>query len=265
MAKEFFSGRNLQQAILAAARRFALDPEEVAYAERDRSGGFIKNPKVVIEVDPSSPRRLASAVSAPLAPARGPSAPSAMSPAPAPSAPPVTPPGPGSSVSSSSPPRRSPAVATGDPVLAQPAAKEAAALLARLAGLDVEPAVSIGGEPGELVIDLRGPGAPAIAAQGGELLEALEQLAPRLLRGLGADPVFCRVDAAGFRADREAALRAMALEAAALVRREGRPQALPELPPAERRIVHLTLEADPAVRTVSLGDGFRKSITVRPA
>lgn len=249
MAKEFFSGRNLQQAILAAARRFALDPEDVAYAERDRSGGFIKNPKVVIEVDPGSPRRPVAPVSAPVATAK-PSAP--PSPAPVPAA------------SPRSAPRR-PAIPVGDPALAQPAAKEAAGLLARLAGLDVEPTVTVGAEPGELLVDLTGPGAAAIAAEGGELLEALEQLTPRLLRGMGAEPVFCRVDAAGFRADREATLRAMALEAAALVRREGRPQALPELPPAERRIVHLTLETDPGVRTESLGDGFRKSITVRPA
>jgi predicted RNA-binding protein Jag len=35
--------------------------------------------------------------------------------------------------------------------------------------------------------------------------------------------------------------------------------------PAERRIVHITLEDDPTVTTESLGDGYYKKLKVLPA
>jgi spoIIIJ-associated protein len=78
------------------------------------------------------------------------------------------------------------------------------------------------------------------------------------------ESLLCRVDADGFRAAREGELQRLARDAAETVRREGRPLALPELNPAERRIVHLTLESDSSVTTASQGDGFLKSITVSP-
>jgi spoIIIJ-associated protein len=52
----FFSGTTLQQAVLAAARHFGIDPDVVAYRRRDKTSGFVKGPRVVIEVDPAAPR-----------------------------------------------------------------------------------------------------------------------------------------------------------------------------------------------------------------
>jgi spoIIIJ-associated protein len=250
MARDFFSGRNLQQAILAAARRFGIDPAEVAYVERERAGGFIKNPKVVIEVDPAAPRRLAVSVE------------------PAPRvAPPAKAPGPPATAQprTAAPTRHLEPRPRGDPKAALPHAADALVALVQLGGFDARPQVEVSGDRPELSAELVGPDAPRLAASDGELLEAIEHLAPRVLRGLGVDPVPFRLDAAGFRAAREARLRALALEAAAIVRREGRPHSLPEMPPGERRIVHLTLEDDPAVTTESQGEGFHKVVVVRPA
>lgn len=61
-AKLFFSGTRLNQAVLAAARHFRLDPDQIAYSERTKTSGFLSSPRVVIEVDPAAPKRAAAAV-----------------------------------------------------------------------------------------------------------------------------------------------------------------------------------------------------------
>ena len=259
MNRLFFSGRNLQQALLAAARQFQLPPEEIAYTLRERQGGFIKNPRTVIEVDPASPRQ-AVRVAAP--PRHQEARPQDMSPEvpKVPAARPAVP-----ARSSPARERERPPEPQISPEAAVSAAKEAAALLARLAGLEVEARVSFEGSEGEIAIAFGGAGAERLAADQGELLDTMDHLLPRLVRGMTGASVPCRVDAAGFRAANEAVLRSLALEAAETVRREGRPHALPEMSPAERRIVHLTLETDASVTTASHGDGFLKSVTVSPA
>ena len=65
--RRFFSGDSLQQALVQAANYFHLDPQEIAYRSIEKKHGFLKvRRKVVIEVDPDSPRREAPA---PLPPA----------------------------------------------------------------------------------------------------------------------------------------------------------------------------------------------------
>ena len=72
--KLLFSGNRLTQAVLSAARHFHLDPDQVAYVERTKSSGFLGSPRVVIEVDPAAPKRMASAASV-VAPAQTSAAP----------------------------------------------------------------------------------------------------------------------------------------------------------------------------------------------
>ena len=60
MERQFFSGNTLEQAVMAAARHFGLEPEQVAYTPRDKKHGFLSiRRRVVIEVDPSAPEKAA--------------------------------------------------------------------------------------------------------------------------------------------------------------------------------------------------------------
>ncbi len=62
MARQFFSGNTVEQAVMAAARHYDLDPDRVAYKQRDKKHGFLNvRRRVVIEVDPSAPEKLESA------------------------------------------------------------------------------------------------------------------------------------------------------------------------------------------------------------
>ena len=72
------------------------------------------------------------------------------------------------------------------------------------------------------------------------------------------------VDAEGFRAHQRESLEELALRSAEEAKRTRRPQLLPPLSPAERRLIHLALAEDPEIETHSEGEGFLKRVAVRP-
>lgn len=143
------------------------------------------------------------------------------------------------------------------------AAQRALDLVAQLARLRVMAEV----RPGEdrLELDLSGPDHDRLVEDEGEILQAMEYLVPRIMRGLAGESVAVRVDSGNFRAEHEAELQARARRAAEEVRRLGRATTLDAMNPAERRIVHLTLADDPEVETESQGEGYFKRVQVVPA
>lgn len=115
----------------------------------------------------------------------------------------------------------------------------------------------------EMVFELIGDDVEPLLANRGEGLNGLEVLTGRIAAKKLDRPVHPRVDAEGFRAHQKESLEELALRSAEEVRRTRRPQLLPPLPPAERRLVHLALAEDPDVETESEGEGFLKRVTVR--
>ncbi len=63
--RRFFSAPSLERAVLEAARHYDLPPEELAYEPIDKRQGLIKRRKVVIKVDPASPRLAAPRLATP--------------------------------------------------------------------------------------------------------------------------------------------------------------------------------------------------------
>lgn len=56
MSRQFFSGNSIEQAVMAAARHYGVEPEKIAYSTRDKKHGFLNiRRRVVIEVDPEKP------------------------------------------------------------------------------------------------------------------------------------------------------------------------------------------------------------------
>jgi spoIIIJ-associated protein len=144
------------------------------------------------------------------------------------------------------------------------AAAKAAALLVRLAGLDLKPRVFQGEE--RLEVDLVGEDVDWCFADDGEILMAIEHLMPRMIRSLsGGETTPVRVDCDNFHEIREERLRSLAQRVAEEVRKRGKPRVLEPMNPGDRRIIHTTLADDPNVVTESEGDGYFKRIMVRPA
>lgn len=122
--------------------------------------------------------------------------------------------------------------------------------------------VAVNETPAECLLDLSGPDAELLQAEGAELLQAIQHLVNQAFgRTLPAEQrIVCDVE--GFRATREAELRAMANLAAERVRSSGAPFVFGEMNSSERRIIHLTLADCEDLFTESVGEGPGRKLRV---
>jgi spoIIIJ-associated protein len=109
---------------------------------------------------------------------------------------------------------------------------------------------------------IEGADADLLISQGGELLEAVQHLMNQIfVRDLPRGRrLVC--DALGFRATREAELRAMAKHAAERVRSTGAPFNFGPMTSNERRLIHLTLADAEDLFTESVGEGAARKLRV---
>ena len=112
------------------------------------------------------------------------------------------------------------------------------------------------------MLDIDGPDAELLLVQGGELLDALQHILNQVYGRKLPDGQRIVCDVQSFRATRDAELRAMALHAAEGVRATGRPFTFGAMTANERRVIHLTLAADEALVTESIGDGAERKLRV---
>lgn len=127
-------------------------------------------------------------------------------------------------------------------------------------GLDLS--VSVKSGPTGPVLDIKGRDAELLQSQTGELLEALQHLVNQVYgRNMeGSERLVCDVE--GFRATREAELRAMANLAANKVRQTGLSFTFEPMSANERRIIHLTLADSPDLFTESIGEGAQRKLRI---
>jgi spoIIIJ-associated protein len=129
-------------------------------------------------------------------------------------------------------------------------------------GLELDTQASTEGDTVWLALD--GPDAGLLTDDDGKVLEALQYLMSKMSSRVLADNVRVLLDAGGFRRRRDEELRAMAMDAAQRAKERNRPVRLEPLNAYERRVVHLSLQEEPGVRTYSLGRGYFKRVTVEP-
>ncbi len=124
--------------------------------------------------------------------------------------------------------------------------------------LDVSPKESAS----ECLLDLSGNDAELLQAESGELLQALQHLLTQAFGRKLPEGQRLICDVQGFRAIREAELRAMANFAADRVRNNGTPFLFGEMNANERRIIHLTLAECEDLFTESVGEGSARKVRV---
>jgi spoIIIJ-associated protein len=141
--------------------------------------------------------------------------------------------------------------------------KQAANLLASVfeqTGLDLN--VELRQTADGPVLDFDGADTDLLQAESGELLDALQHLLNQAFgRSLGDRQRFI-LDVEGFRATREAELRAMAEHAAGRVRSTGLTFTFGPMNAGERRVIHLTLADSLDLQTESIGEGAERKLRV---
>ena len=231
-----YEGKSEAEAVAVAARELGLDPERLRYKVVRDEKSFWGGRLVEIEVEAENPAPTAAAASAPAPAERG-----------------VEPAEPVETIER----------AADAPVTEEDWAAVDASLteLLSAAGFLVE--IRRRPSPDEMVFELIGDDVEGLLANRGEGLNGLEVLAGRIASRRVGRPVHPRLDAEGFRRHQKETLEDLARRSADEAKRTRRPQLLPPLPPAERRLVHLALAEDPEVETESEGSGFLKRVAVR--
>jgi len=109
-----------------------------------------------------------------------------------------------------------------------------------------------GGNPGVLI------------GKRGQTLEAIQSLVEKIVNKHNGNHVRIQVDVAGYLETRKDNLRKLAFKLAGKSKRSGKPISLEEMNSYERRIIHLALKDDPAVRTQSRGEGYLRKLVIFP-
>lgn len=112
------------------------------------------------------------------------------------------------------------------------------------------------------LLNIEGADASLLRGEGGEVLDAVEQLANKIFAHHlpKGERIVCDVE--NFRAAREAELRAMAHHAAERVRSTGQPFTFGSLTANERRVIHLVLQSDESLHSESIGEGNARRLRV---
>ncbi|MDX1630306.1 MAG: R3H domain-containing nucleic acid-binding protein [Thermoanaerobaculia bacterium] len=287
--RRYFSGDSEAQAVMEAAIHFGVEPEEVAYEQVDKKHGFVRRRRrVVIEVDPERPTTPRTSEAGPEeAPPTG-TEEETVEPTRPEESPPTAAAGPEAEKVESTTVEATPDSAVMEAPTKEPEEPEetdvaedtedaeeedvptidadqvqvAVDRLLDLADLDVHPYVEA--DDGELEVNITGPERKWLLEGNGSLLYSLEHLTLRMLWQQEGRFSSLRVDSDGYRDEREEELRSKARERARRVQEQGEAVELEALDPAERRIVHLTVEEIDGVESHSRGRGFRKRVRIAP-
>ncbi|MDH7577667.1 MAG: RNA-binding cell elongation regulator Jag/EloR [Bacillota bacterium] len=126
-------------------------------------------------------------------------------------------------------------------------------------GLDVSFCVTRAGEYWH--VDFEGPDVRILIGRRGDTLDALQLLVNLVIGRRCEEKERVILDAEGYRQRREETLRRLARRISERVRRFRRDVALEPMTPQERRVIHMELQENPWVYTISQGEEpYRKVI-----
>jgi len=117
--------------------------------------------------------------------------------------------------------------------------------------------------PRSLFVEFTGPDTPVLTARNGELLNALEHIATKMLRLEPEEHDRVAFDADQFKANRDRQMRESAAAAIERVRATGRPHAFPPMTSRERRMLHMLL-SESGLPTASSGEGPGRFVVLYP-
>jgi spoIIIJ-associated protein len=114
-------------------------------------------------------------------------------------------------------------------------------------------------------LEVTGPDLAMLIGRHGNTLEALNLIFNNIINaGVRNNRRYYTIDAEGYRARRADQLSELAVATAERVLRDGKPHKLEPMLPSERKIVHLAISDNPAVRTESEGEEPERCVVIHP-
>jgi spoIIIJ-associated protein len=120
-------------------------------------------------------------------------------------------------------------------------------------------------EDDRIILNIEADDAGLLIGKQGQTLEALQYLITKILAKKCRRKVRVTIDVESYRARHNEALVQLALKNGDKVKRSGKPVTLNPMNPHDRRIVHLTLQSDKELKTMSRGEGLYKKVIIYPA
>jgi len=120
-------------------------------------------------------------------------------------------------------------------------------------------------EEDRIILNIETGDAGLLIGKQGQTLEALQYLLTKILAQKGRRKVRVTIDVESYRARHDEALVQLAVKNGEKVKRSGKPITLNPMNPHDRRIVHLTLQGDRELKTMSRGEGLYKKVIIYPA
>ena len=133
-----------------------------------------------------------------------------------------------------------------------------------LSGIGIRGQISSYKEDDTLHIDVTGDDVGAVIGRRGETLNALQYLVTLVACRNSEERVRVYLDIGGYRHRRDMSLASLAERTAAKVVDTDQPVALEPMNPAERRIIHTSLQDFTGVTTHSEGEGAERRVIVSP-
>ena len=118
---------------------------------------------------------------------------------------------------------------------------------------------------GNLFLEIKGDQEGILIGRHGRTLDSFQFLINRMVNKQLGTPIRIVVDINDYRKRKTESLKKMAILAGEKVKSKGHPLTIGPFDAHDRRLIHIALKEDPAIRTESLGEGNLKKITIIPA
>jgi spoIIIJ-associated protein len=142
-------------------------------------------------------------------------------------------------------------------------ARQLMAGLLKKMGIETEVEGSI--TEGDIYLDIKSDEGGILIGKHGRTLDSLQVLVNRMVNKQAKKPMRVVLDVADYKKRRADSLEKMAGRLGENVKRTGKEVTIGPFSAHDRRIIHMALKEDPALKTESLGDGEWKKLKIIPA
>lgn len=139
-------------------------------------------------------------------------------------------------------------------------AKDALKLI--LAHLQIEYTVEVKRREDQILLNIHCDNENFLIGRRGTTLDAVQYLVNRIANKNAQKKIQVVLDTSNYRVNRKQRLQRLALRLSRRVKLTGKSVTVAPMNPHDRRIIHLTLQDDPAVKTLSRGNGFMRRIII---
>lgn len=114
----------------------------------------------------------------------------------------------------------------------------------------------------EIIFNIKCDDDKLLIGKKGKTLDALQHLVNLMIHKHADDKLQITLDTSNYRVQRQQSLKNLALKLSRKVKSTGKPAVMAPLSPHDRKIIHMTLRDDPAIRASSRGNGFFRKIVI---